>query len=156
MGYPNLNDHEWLWGGSIDQIYTTITHGARDPNDKQTHYNIMPNFGTENLLTADQIATISAYVASLSGLEGGANTPAGAKLFADNCASCHGTDAKGLADKGAPDLTDKIWLYKGSLAAIIAQVTKPSHGSMPAWGVRLGDTTVKELAVYVHGLGGGQ
>jgi cytochrome c oxidase cbb3-type subunit III len=155
VGYPNLNDDEWLWGGSIDQIYATITHGARDPNDKDTHYNMMPNFGAEKLLTYQQIDTVAAYVASLSGLAGGADTPEGAKLFADNCASCHGEDGKGKADRGAPDLTDQIWLYKGSLSAIIAQINRPQSGTMPAWGPRLGDTTVKELAVYVHGLGGG-
>ena len=156
IGYPNLNDDEWIWGGSIDNIYATITHGARDPNDTDTHMNIMPNFGTDALLTGDQIGTVAAYVASLSGLPGGKSTPEGIKLFADNCAACHGDNAKGKPDLGGPDLTDQIWLYHGSLDAIIAQVTHPRHGSMPAWGKRLGDTTVKELAVYVHSLGGGK
>ncbi len=156
VGYPNLNDDEWLWGGSIEQIYATITHGARDINDPDTHLNMMPNFGTDAMLTAPQIASVASYVASLSGVEGGVNTPEGAQIFADNCAGCHGPDAKGLADLGAPDLTDKIWLYNGSIAAITAQITHPRHGAMPAWGNRLGDATVKALAVYVHGLGGGK
>ena len=156
VGYPNLNDDEWIWGGSVDNIYTTITHGARDPNDTDTHPNIMPNFGTDGILTPAQIGTVAAYVASLSGLPGGQSTPEGTKLFADNCAACHGDDAKGKPDLGGPDLTDQIWLYHGSLDAIIAQVTHPRHGTMPAWGKRLGDTTVKEIAVYVHSLGGGK
>ena len=156
VGYPNLNDDEWLWGGSVDQIYQTLTHGSRDPNDPDTHMNIMPNFGTDALLTPEQISTVAPYVASLSGLEGGKNTPEGAQIFADNCAACHGPDGKGMTDLGAPDLTDKIWLYNGSLDAIVTQINHPRHGMMPAWGVRLGDATVKELAVYVHGLGGGK
>ena len=156
VGYPNLNDDDWLWGGSVEQIYATLTHGARAPNDPDTHMNIMPNFGTDALLKPDEIKTVAAYVASLSGLEGGANTPAGAKLFADNCAACHGDDGKGKQDVGGPNLADKIWLYNGSLDGIVAQINHPRQGIMPAWGARLGDTTVKELAVYVHGLGGGK
>ena len=66
------------------------------------------------------------------------------------------TTAKGNREFGAPDLTDAIWLYGSGEAAIAAQVRAPKHGVMPAWGARLGDTTVKELAVYVHSLGGGE
>lgn len=154
-GYPNLNDDDWLWGGSIDQIYTTITHGVRSA-DPETHFNLMPNFGTDGILTPDQIVTVAKQVASLSGLEGGASTPEGQQIFADNCAACHGAKGEGNQSAGAPALNDKIWLYGGSVALIEAQVTHPRHGVMPAWGTRLGDTAVKELTVYVHGLGGGQ
>ena len=142
-------------GGSIDQIYTTITHGVR-ASDPQTHFNLMPNFGADGILTPDQIVTVAKQVASLSGLEGGVSTPEGQKIFADNCAACHGAQGQGDQSLGAPALNDKIWLYGGSVAQIEAQVTRPRHGVMPAWGARLGDTAVKELAVYVHGLGGGQ
>lgn len=154
-GYPNLNDDDWLWGGTIDQIYATITHGVRSPTDPDTHYNVMPNFGTEALLTGDQISLLAAEVASFSGIEGGATTPEGKQLFADNCAACHGELGQGMPDLGGPALNDQIALYGGDLAAITAQIEKPRHGVMPAWGPRLGDTAVKELAVYVHGLGGG-
>lgn len=78
------------------------------------------------------------------------------QLFADNCAACHGDNGVGNSDVGGPALNDKIWLYGGSLSQIEAQITQPRHGVMPAWGVRLGDTAVKELTIYVHGLGGGQ
>jgi cytochrome c oxidase cbb3-type subunit 3 len=57
---------------------------------------------------------------------------------------------------GGPSLNDQIWLYQGTLEALRAQIAAPRHGVMPAWGQRLGDAAVKELAVYVHGLGGGQ
>jgi cytochrome c oxidase cbb3-type subunit 3 len=154
-GYPNLNDDDWLWGGAIDQIYATITHGSRSA-DPDTHFNLMPNFGTDGILTPDQIVTVAKQVGSLSGLEGSASTPEGQQIFADNCAACHGDRGQGDQSLGGPALNDKIWLYGGSVAQIEAQVRQPRHGVMPAWGARLGDTAVKELAVYVHGLGGGQ
>ena len=80
----------------------------------------------------------------------------GAEVFAANCAGCHGEDARGMAELGAPDLTDAIWLYEGSVASIEAQLTQARHGMMPAWSEKLDDVTIKELAIYVHGLGGGQ
>lgn len=155
-GYPNLNDDEWIWGGSIDQIYTTLVHGVRSDLDVDTRYNIMPNFGTDGILTAEQIDVVSKQVASLSGIEGGAATPEGGQLFAENCAACHGETGAGMPEIGGPSLTDQIWLYQGTLATIKGQIEQPRHGMMPAWGARLGDTAVKQLAVYVHGLGGGQ
>lgn len=156
MGYPNLNDDEWIWGGTIDQIYTTISHGSRFTADADTHFNLMPNFGTEQLLDAAQIDAVAKQVASLSGIDGGIASPDGQQIFTDNCAGCHGESGEGNIDAGAPSLNDQVWLYEGSLAAIKAQIGKPRHGVMPAWGERLGDTAVKELAVYVHSLGGGQ
>ena len=156
IGYPNLNDDEWIWGGSIDQIHATITHGSRWMTDEDTHYNIMPNFGTDAILPPAEIDAVAKQVASLSGIEGGVASPEGQQLFTDNCAACHGDTGAGNPELGGPSLTDQIWLYEGSLAAIKTQVQQPRHGVMPAWGVRLGDIAVKELAVYVHGLGGGQ
>lgn len=155
-GYPNLNDDDWLWGGSIDQIYTTLTHGVRYDADPDTRLNIMPNFGADAILTTEQIDTVAKQVASFSNVEGGAASDEGMQLFTDNCAACHGEKGEGNQDLGGPALNDSIWLYKGTLDAIKAQITKPSHGVMPAWGTRLGDVAVKELAVYVHGLGGGK
>jgi cytochrome c oxidase cbb3-type subunit 3 len=156
VGYPNLNDDEWVWGGTIEQIEATIQHGSRSPTDADTHYNIMPNFGTDVMLTAEQIDLVAKQVASLSLIEGGESSTEGQQLFADNCAACHGETGGGMADIGGPSLNDQIWLYEGTLDAIKAQIERPRHGVMPAWGTRLGDTAVKELAVYVHGLGGGQ
>ena len=83
-------------------------------------------------------------------------TEEGKTLFADNCAACHGDMGQGMQEFGAPPLNNAIWLYKGTPDAIVAQVTAPRHGVMPAWQAKLGDTAVKELAVYVHSLGGGQ
>ena len=155
VGYPNLNDDEWIWGGTIDQIYLTIAHGSRSSTDSDTHYMFMPNFGSDALLEQGQIKAVTGYVASLSGLEGGVSTPEGQTIFADNCAGCHGDLGQGNSDMGAPSLIDPIWLYGGSVAEIEAQVVRPRHGVMPAWAGRLADPTIKELAVYVHSLGGG-
>jgi cytochrome c oxidase cbb3-type subunit 3 len=154
-GYPNLNDDAWIWGGSIDEIYTTIAHGVRSPTDPDTRYNIMPNFGADELLDAPSIQQVAAYVAGLSGLDATGSGPEGAQLFTDNCAACHGEAGVGMPEIGGPDLTDKIWLYEGSLESITAQIERPRHGMMPAWSEKLDDATIKELAAYVHGLGGG-
>lgn len=154
-GYPNLNDDAWIWGGTVDEIYLTIAHGVRSPTDPDTRYNIMPNFGADDLLDTASIKSVAAYVASLSGVEGGVETPEGSQIFADNCAACHGDAGVGLTELGGPSLTDKIWLYDGSLEAINAQIERPRHGVMQAWSEKLDDATIKELAIYVHGLGGG-
>lgn len=154
-GFPNLNDDDWLWGGNIDQIYQTVTHGIRFAADPDTRISEMTPF--VDVLDGNQIAQVSAYVASLSGpVENAALVAPGAQIFADNCAACHGENAKGNREFGAPDLTDAIWLYGEGEAAIAVQVRAPRNGVMPAWGARLGDTTVKELAVFVHSLGGGE
>lgn len=154
-GYPNLNDDEWLWGGTPEQIQQTIAHGIRFAGDPDTRISEMPAFG--DMLEPRQITQVASFVASLSGTAGDvADVNAGRELFAQNCVACHGDDGKGNRELGAPDLTDAIWFYGSSRAAIAAQVKAPKHGVMPAWGGRLGDTTVKELTVYVHSLGGGE
>lgn len=156
-GYPNLNDDEWLWGGSLDQILQTLQYGIRSGHQK-THDSAMLAFGKEGVLKADQIETVANYVRSLSGLStsAGFNAAAGAKLFKDNCTSCHGDNGKGNQELGAPDLTDKIWLYGSDEPTLIETITNGRAGVMPAWVNRLDPTTIKALTVYVHSLGGGK
>jgi cytochrome c oxidase cbb3-type subunit III len=155
QGYPNLNDDDWLWGGSVDAIYQTVTHGIRDTVDPETRVSEMPAFA--DILQPDEIRQIAAYVVSLTGTPRDASmVEPGKQLFADNCASCHGESAEGNRDMGAPDLADAIWLKVHGEDEIAAQVRGPKHGVMPAWTARLGDVTVKQLAVYVHSLGGGE
>nr|WP_166179010.1 cytochrome-c oxidase, cbb3-type subunit III [Altererythrobacter segetis] len=152
-GYPNLNDDDWLWGGDLKAIEYTITHGARQPGDAQTHQSQMPAFGT-GILTSAQIDQVASHVLSLSGKA--RDNAAGAQLFAQNCAVCHGAAGTGNRTVGAPNLADAIWLYGGTRDDIAAQVTNPRHGAMPAWGGRLDPVTIKMLAAYVHSLGGGE
>jgi cytochrome c oxidase cbb3-type subunit 3 len=154
-GFPNLNDDDWLWGGKPEEIRATIAHGIRFADDDATRISEMPAFGT--MLEPAQIRQIAAHVRSLSGnTEDVAAVGDGAQLFAANCAVCHRETGKGNRELGAPDLTDAIWLYGSTEADIIRQIRAPRHGVMPSWAGRLGDTTVKELAVYVHSLGGGE
>lgn len=155
VGYPNLNDDEWLWGGDVEAIYTTIAHGIRDTSDDDTRVSEMPAFG--DILEPEEIKQVAAYVYSLSGTPSDPSlVEPGKTVFADNCAACHGENAEGGRDFGAPNLSDAITLKASTEAQIVAQVTSPKHGVMPAWDARLGDATVKELAVYVHSLGGGE
>ncbi len=156
VGYPNLNDDDWLWGGKLAQIEQTIAYGARSGNDKG-HQGNMPAFGRDNILKPEQISTVADYVRSLSGLsvEKGADLAAGKKLFEANCAVCHGPDGKGNQQVGSANLTDKIWLYGSAKATIVQTVTDGRGGVMPAWGGRLPDATIKALTVYVWTFGGG-
>ncbi|HHI81564.1 MAG TPA: cytochrome-c oxidase, cbb3-type subunit III [Rhizobiales bacterium] len=156
-GFPNLNDDDWLWGGTLEDIHTTITHGIRFESDDDTRTSQMPSFGADEILDKDQIIQVANYVLKLSGQENDeAAAEKGAEVFAENCASCHGEKGTGGQEFGAPDLADAIWLYGNTKDDIIRQVTKPRHGIMPAWAGRLDATTIKELALYVHALGGGK
>jgi cytochrome c oxidase cbb3-type subunit 3 len=156
-GYPNLNDDDWLWGGKIEQIMQTIEFGARSGHAK-AHEGAMLAFGRDGILKRPEIVTVANYVRSLSGLptSAGFDAAAGRKIFAENCATCHGDAGKGNRELGAPDLTDKIWLYGSDEEVVIETITNGRNGVMPAWSGRLDPSTIKALAVYVHSLGGGQ
>ncbi len=155
-GYANLNDDDWLWGGTLDDIFRTISYGVRSDHP-DTHTSEMPRFGADQLLTRAEITAVTEYVLSLSGLpHNAALAEQGAKVFADNCVSCHGEGGVGNHEFGAPALNDAIWLYAGTREAIFAQVNSPSHGVMPAWAGRLDPAVIKELTLYVFSLGGGE
>ena len=152
FGYPNLNDDDWIWGGTLTEIEYTLTHGIRWEAADQTRVNYMPAF--EGVLDAGQASAVASHVLSLSG-KGKANGT-GAQLFADNCAACHGAAGEGMPTMGAPALNDAIWLYGGTVGAVKKQILAPRHGVMPAWQGRLDPVTIKMLAAYVHSRGGGQ
>ena len=154
-GYPNLNDDDWLWGGSITDIYTTLKHGIR-AKDEETRFSEMPQFGKGGLLTRDQIEKTTNYVLSLSGSYKGTDTAEGMAIFAQNCASCHGADGKGGRAFGAPNLADKIWLYGGDHESVFNSIYNARKGVMPNWSTRLSDSDIRQLTVYVHSLGGGE
>jgi cytochrome c oxidase cbb3-type subunit 3 len=155
-GYPVLADDDWLWGGDLANIERTIRYGIRGAS-AEARQSEMPKFGADELLTAAQIADVTAYVLSLSGESADKEAAArGQPIFAEQCVACHGEDGGGNIELGAPSLKDKIWLYGNSAAAVAAQVTNPHHGVMPTWEGRLDDATIKMVAVYVHSLGGGQ
>jgi cytochrome c oxidase cbb3-type subunit 3 len=156
-GYPNLNDDDWLWGGKLEDIALTIRHGIRSIDEK-TRLGSMPAFGRDNMMKRPEIETVADYVRSIAGLptEPKADLATGKKIFAENCASCHGDTGKGKRELGSPDLTDAIWLYGPDRASIVEGLWNGRGGVMPAWAGRLDETSIKALTVYVHTLGGGE
>ena len=154
-GYPNLNDDDWIWGGKLLDIHTTIVQGIRQETSDARNM-AMPRFGLDAILEPAQISDTAEYVLSLSG--GSTDKDAagrGQAIFAEQCAACHGENGKGNQEMGAPNLSDAIWLYGGSKATVMESIKTGRGGKMPAWANRLDPVTIKSLAVYVHGLGGG-
>lgn len=155
-GYPNLNDDVWLWGGKLDDIRHTITVGVRS-TDSDTRQSQMPAFGRDAVLKPGQIDDLTEFVVRLSGRPADAAAIRRAtRLFADNCAQCHGAQGRGDRTLGAPDLTDNEWLYGSRREDIRDQIWNGHGGVMPTWRGRLSPETIKALAVYVHSLGGGE
>jgi cytochrome c oxidase cbb3-type subunit III len=156
-GYPNLLDDDWLWGGTMEDIHLTITHGIRNTTDADARYSEMPKFGVDGILDETQIAQVTEHVLAISGQDhDAALATEGAILYADNCAACHMEDGAGDRTQGAPKLTDAIWLYGGSREKIIETVTKARFGVMPNWNERLSEDEIRAVAFYVHGRGGGE
>ena len=156
-GYANLNDDDWLWGGDIAAIHTTLVNGIRQPGNDNTRMSQMPAFGRDAILTGKEIGDVVSHVRQLAGAQKpDAASVRGATLFATNCAVCHGDGGKGSRELGAPNLTDSITLYGGDRASLTQTVTNARYGVMPAWGERLDKVTVTMLAAYVHSLGGGE
>ena len=156
-GYPNLNDNSWLWGGKPEEILATIQHGVRATDDPETRTSLMPAFGKDQLLDAGQIESVAHFVRKISNQSTDEKLASdGAAIYTENCAACHGEKGEGNKEFGAPALNDAIWFYGGEFADIKKQINAPRAGMMPAWGPKLGDVATKELAVYVHSLGGGE
>jgi len=141
-GFPNLTDNDWLYGGDPATIKATITNGRNG---------IMPPLGAA--LGEDGVKSAANYVLSLSGAPHDAALAAkGKETFSTICAACHGPDGKGNPALGAPNLTDKIWLYGGSEATIAETIRNGRNNKMPAWGEFLGEAKIHLLASYVWGL----
>jgi cytochrome c oxidase cbb3-type subunit III len=160
-GYPNLLDDDWLWGGTIDDIHLTISHGIRNADDPMARYSEMTAF--DEILSDEEVASVVQYVRNMSGQEADATlVAAGESVYLDNCAACHMDDGTGDRFLGAPNLTDAIWLYGGSEEAIEQTVRYSRFGVMPPWSAeasnagRLSEAEVRAVSVYVHSLGGGE
>ncbi|THD83477.1 cytochrome-c oxidase, cbb3-type subunit III [Aliigemmobacter aestuarii] len=156
-GYPNLLDDDWLWGGTMEDIHYTVTHGIRNTTDGDARYSEMPRFGADQLLETAQIEEVVEYVLQISGQEhDAAKAAAGATVFVDNCAACHMEDGSGDRTQGAPRLSDAVWLYGGDRASVTESVVNARFGVMPNWNARLSEDQIRAVAAYVHGLGGGE
>ena len=145
-GFPNLTDGDWLYGGESEQIIESIANGRNG---------MMPAYGgnPDAVGGAAGAKEVAHYVRSLSGMANDSLLAGkGKEKFAAACAACHGADGKGMAAMGAPNLTDKVWLYGGSEAAIVETITKGRQNKMPAWKEFLGDGKVHVLSAYVFGL----
>ena len=152
LGYPNLNDDDWLWGGDLTAIQATLTHGIRQQGDDATRTSEMPPF--DGVFSQGEMNALVDHVLSLSGKA--KSSPVGAKIYADNCVICHGASGEGDRSVGGPKLADAIWLYGSTRADIARQIRSPRMGVMPKWDGRLDPVTIKMLAAYVHSLGGGE
>ncbi|HET8899019.1 MAG TPA: cytochrome-c oxidase, cbb3-type subunit III [Rhodanobacteraceae bacterium] len=139
VGAPNLTDGDWLYGGSGDAIYASI-HGGRS--------GVMPPWAS---LGSDTVKNLAQYVLSLSGSpHDSASAALGKPAFA-TCAACHGPDGKGNQALGAPNLTDRVWLYGGG-PTVEQTIADGRQGHMPAWDKRLSDPQIRVLAAYVYHL----
>lgn len=156
-GYPNLRDDVWLWGGSLEEIEHTLRVGVRSAHP-ETRTSQMPAFGRENMLTAAQVSDLTEYVVRLSGRPANAAAVGRAQqLYADNCAACHTPTGVGDRAVGAPNLTDREWLYGSDRESIRGQIHNGRNGVMPTWEGRFSPGVIKALAVYVHvNAGGGE
>ena len=142
-GFPNLTDHDWLYGGEADTIKTTIMGGRQAA---------MPAW--KDILGEEGIKDVAGYVRSLSGLKNpeGIDLAVGQKTFATNCAVCHGPEGKGVQAMGAPNLTDRTWLYGSGFAQVQQTLRHGRNGKMPAQKDLLGNDKVHLLAAYVYSL----
>lgn len=156
-GYPNLLDDDWLWGGSVEDIHATVSHGIRNEDSDDARYSEMPAFGRDELLEKEEIDQVVNFVMSLSGTpQDASKVEAGAVVFEDNCSSCHMEDGTGDRSQGAPNLADAIWLFGGDYASLSETVTNSRYGVMPAWTSRLSEAQIRAVSAYVHQLGGGE
>jgi cytochrome c oxidase cbb3-type subunit 3 len=155
VGYPNLLDDDWLWGGDFENIEYTVRHGIRNEEDWDARWSEMTAY--DDIFSNEEVDQVVQYVRLISNQEHDATlAAAGEGLFLDNCAACHGENGMGSRDLGAPNLTDAIWLYGGSVETLEETVRYARFGVMPPWGERLSEAEVKAVTAYVHQLGGGE
>ncbi|AXC50550.1 cytochrome-c oxidase, cbb3-type subunit III [Paracoccus suum] len=149
-GFPNLIDGDWLWGGDPDTIIETLNVGINSTHP-DTRTSQMMAFGRDGMLTRPQILSVIGHIRALSRTDAApsADNPAGAEIYADNCASCHGDDGRGMEEIGAPNLTDNQWIYGGDDDSVYRTIWGGRQGWMPSWQGRLSPTEIKILTTYL-------
>lgn len=148
VGYPNLTDNDWLYGGAPENILTTLHNGR-----------VGGMAAWRDQIGEDGVRAAAEYVLSISGNQPGyeldqAKVAQGKAIFNEptNCVLCHGKDAKGMTSTGAPNLTDNIWLYGGDRESIRDTIRYGRAGVMPEWETKLGNERIMLLAAYVYSL----
>lgn len=148
-GFPNLAAAPMMWGDGLDTLHETIRVGINSTHP-ETRFAQMLAFGRDGMLGRSEIIGLTDYLLTISGASETPVDPLAEETFAFNCASCHGEDARGQADFGAPDLVDPFWIYGGSRDAIFTSIFNGRAGHMPHWEGRLSATDIRLLALYVH------
>lgn len=150
LNFPDLTDDHWLWSGTPEEIEWTLLHGINAPGDLDTRYAVMSAFGDDDLLGRQDIKDVAEYVVSLTNTDFDAGMALnGAVVFEENCAACHGDNAAGGLENGAPSLIDAATIYGGNRDAITATIKHGRTGVMPAWSERLTPEEIRMLTVYV-------
>jgi cytochrome c oxidase cbb3-type subunit 3 len=156
VGYPALAAGNWLWGGKVEDIYQSVTFGIRSGLDNARNSQ-MPRFGADGILKPAEIQAVAEHVTAMYGLPvTGTRAAEGQRVFAENCAVCHGDAGQGNREVGGPRLAARTHLRGDDRAAIQAQIFNPRMGVMPNWNTRLDDAKIKSVVLYVHSLGGGE
>jgi cytochrome c oxidase cbb3-type subunit 3 len=141
-GFPNLTDSDWLYGSDPETIKNTITHGRQGA---------MPAW--QDVISDNDTNNVVEYVIALSGGEHDAETALlGGQTFGMFCASCHAVDGKGIKEVGAPNLTDKVWLYGGSRDQLRQTIYYGRKGNMPAQQDILRADKIHLLTAYIYSL----
>lgn len=158
--YPDLTDNDWIWGGGPEAIAQTLTVGVNSSHP-ESRIGQMPAFGRDEMLDAQQVRDVATFVTSLSDptvstADNIDRVDRGREVFQSTCIACHGDDAKGNPELGAPNLTDNRWVYGGTLQRIIATIHGGRQGHMPTWDERLTPVEIKVLALYVDDFGKGR
>lgn len=141
-GFPNLTDEDWMWGGTEQDVLTTIREGRTG---------MMPPLGMA--LGAEGVEQVMAYVFSLSGISVPEDYALAGKDKFVVCAACHGADARGNTALGAPNLTDAIWLFGDGPEELRETINDGRTNTMPMFAARLDEGEIRLLAAYVFTLG---
>lgn len=148
-GFPNLKDSHWLWSGDIGEIETTIKYGINSGHEDERSAE-MPAFGRDQMLSKEDVSHVVEHVLAISGQKHDAEkSKKGETVFAENCMACHGDGGKGGLENGAPDLTDKAWIYGSSRREIYHTLWNGRKGVMPAWSKRLSEPDIRKLSLYL-------
>lgn len=153
-GYPDLASGAFVWGGEPDTILETIRVGINSAHP-ETRIAEMPGFRRDGVLNTQEVSAIVSFIRSNASDVGElsdrdeSGVEEGHALFGENCASCHGEDARGMQEVGGPDLLDGNWIYGGDRATLFASIADGRRGHMPHWENRLSERELRMLALYV-------